>query len=73
MTTRLIEEVGNLRVKATTSASKNIMVERINKEIQKDRFSALEYALYSVRLMEDKETKKMKRGKNKLSAFIMKN
>jgi len=73
MTTRLIEEVGNLRVKATTAASKNIMVERINKEIQKDRFSATEYALYAIRCMEDKEAKKNKRGKNKLSAFIMKN
>lgn len=73
MTTRLIEEVGNLRIKATTAASKNIMVERINKEIQKDRFSALEYALYAIRCIEDKEVKKAKRGKNKLSAFIMKN
>lgn len=73
MTTRLIEEVGNLRVKATTAASKNIMVERINKEIQKDRFSATEYALYAVRCMEDKEAKKNKRGKHRLSQFIMKN
>lgn len=73
MTTRLIEEVGNLRIKATTAASKNIMVERINKEIQKDRFSATEYALYSVRCMEDKAAKKNKRGKAKFSQFIMKN
>ena len=73
MTTRLIEEVGNLRIKATTAASKNIMVERINKEIQKDRFSATEYALYAVHCMEDKEAKKNKRGKHRLSQFIMKN
>ena len=73
MTTRLIEEVGNLRIKATTAASKNIMVERINKEIQKDRFSATEYAIYAVRCMEDKEMKKNKRGKHRLSQFIMKN
>ena len=73
MTTRLIEEMGNLRVKASTGAGKNIALERINKDIQKDRFSAVSYGLYTIRLMEDKEAKKAKRGKNKLSAFIMKN
>ena len=73
MTTRLIEEMGNLRVKATTGSGKNIMLERVNKEIQKDRFSAAEYGLYSIRLMEDKEIKKNKRGKTHLSQFIMKN
>lgn len=72
MTTRLIEEVGNLRVKATTGG-KNIMVERINKEIQKDRFSATEYALYAIYHMETKEAKRNKRGKNSLAHFIMKN
>lgn len=73
MTTRLIEEMGNLRVKATTGSGKNIMLERINKEIQKDRFSAAEYGLYSIRIMEDKEIKKNKRGKTRLTQFIMKN
>ena len=73
MTTRLIEEIGNLRIKSNTNSGKNIMIERINKEIQKDRFSAMSYGLYSIRLMEEKEAKKAKRGKNKLSAFIMKN
>ena len=73
MTTRLIEEMGNLRVKATTGSGKNIMLERINKEIQKDRFSAAEYGLYSIRIMEDKEIKKNKRGKAHLAQFIMKN
>ena len=73
MTTRLIEEIGNLRVKASVGSGKNIALERINKEIQKDRFSALCYGLYSIRCMEDEEAKKNKRGKRKLSQFIMKN
>ena len=73
MTTRLIEEMGNLRIKATTGSGKNIALERINKDIQKDRFSAAEYGLYSIRLMEDEEAKKNKRGKNRLIKFIMKN
>jgi len=73
MTTKLIEEMGNLRIKSTTGSGKNIMLERINKDIQKDRFSAAEYGLYSIRMMEDEEAKKNKRGNNKLSKFIMKN
>lgn len=73
MTTRLIEEIGNLRIKSSVNSGKNIMLERINQDIQKDRFSAMIYGLYSIKLMEDKEAKKAKRGRNKLSAFIMKN
>ena len=73
MTTRLIEEIGNLRVKASVGSGKNIALERINKEIQKDRFSALCYGLYSIRCMEDEEAKKNKRNKFKLVKFIMKN
>ena len=73
MTTRLIEEIGNLRVKASVGSGKNIALERINKDIQKDRFSALCYGLYSIRCMEDEQAKKDKRGKFKLSQFIMKN
>ena len=73
MTTRLIEEIGNLRVKATVGSGKNIALERINKDIQKDRFSALCYGLYSIRCFEDEEAKKNKRGKHKLASFIMKN
>lgn len=73
MTTRLIEEIGNLRVKATVGSGKNIALERINKDIQKDRFSALCYGLYSIRCFEDEEAKKNKRSKHKLASFIMKN
>ena len=73
MTTRLIEEIGNLRVKATSSSGKNIALDRVNKDIQKDRFSAMEYGLYSIRCMEDEEFKKHKKGKFRLTSFIMKN
>ena len=73
MTTRLIEEIGNLRVKAASGSGKNIALDRVNKDIQKDRFSAMEYGLYTIRGMEDEEMKKNKRSKNKLSMFIMKN
>lgn len=72
MTSRLIDEIGNLRLKTSVS-SKNIAVERINKDIQKDRFSALSYGLYTIHLMEEQEMKKNRRGKRNLAKFIMKN
>ena len=72
MTTRLIDEIGNLRLK-TSISSKNIAVERINKDIQKDRFSAMCYGLYTIHLMEEQAMKKNKRGKRDLAKFIMKN
>ena len=72
MTTRLIDEIGNLRLKTSVS-SKNIAVERINKDIQKDRFSAMCYGLYTIHLMEEQAMKKNKRGKWNLTKFIMKN
>lgn len=74
MTTRLVEEMGNLRVKAGAQASKNIILERINKEIQKDRFSAFEYGIYAAKKIEDKEMKKVRKGKGrKITQFLFKN
>ena len=54
MTSRLMDELNNLRLKPTGIENK-YKVERISKSIEKDRFSALEYALYRVRYYEDKE------------------
>lgn len=54
MTSRLMDELNNLRLKPTGIENK-YKVERISKSVEKDRFSALEYALYRVRYYEDKE------------------
>ena len=71
-TTKLIDEIGNLRLKTSVS-SKNIAVERINKDIQKDRFSAFTYGLYSIHLMEEQAMKKNRHSKRDFAKFIMKN
>ena len=60
MTSRLIDEINNLRVKST--AAGQISVEQISKRINKDRVSALGYGLYRIKYYEDKETKKKKSG-----------
>lgn len=60
MTSRLIDEINNLRLKS--SAAGQVSVEQITKRINKDRVSALGYGLYRIKYYEDKETKKRKAG-----------
>lgn len=62
MTSRLMDELNNLKLKPTGVENK-YKVERISESIQKDRFSALEYAMYRIKYYEDKEIFK-KRRKN---------
>ena len=62
MTSRLMDELNNLKLKPTGIENK-YKVERISRSIEKDRFSALEYGLYRVKYYEDKEIFK-KRKKN---------
>ena len=60
MTSRLMDELNNLRLKPTGAENK-FKIERISKSILKDRFSALEYALYRIKYYEDKEIFKRRR------------
>ena len=73
MTSRLMDELNNLRLKPTGIDNK-FKVERISKSIEKDRFSALEYALYRIKYYEDKEIfKKRKKKINQYAFFSPKN
>jgi hypothetical protein len=49
-TTCLKDEMLNLRAKQT---GKDVVLDRINKSIQKDRFSSLEYLLWYVKEIEN--------------------
>ena len=62
MTSRLIDELNNLRLKPT-GVQNQFKVERISSSIQKDRFSALEYGLYRVKYYEDKAMRKRRQRK----------
>jgi hypothetical protein len=62
MTSRLMDELNNLRLKPTGVENK-FKVERISRSLEKDRFSALEYALYRIKYYEDKEIFKKRRKK----------
>ena len=56
MTSRLIDELNNLKLKPT-GVQNQFKVERISRSIEKDRFSSLEYALYRIKYYEDKALK----------------
>lgn len=53
MTSRLIDELNNLKLKPT-GVQNQFKIERISRSIEKDRFSALEYVLYRIKYYEDK-------------------
>lgn len=66
-TTRLFEEMCNLRIKITGT---NTAVEQISKKINKDRFSAFEYALWRIKTFEEAYYKKKSRKRYDLKQFV---
>lgn len=67
MTSRLIDELNNLRLKPTGQKNQ-FKIDRISRSIEKDRFSALQYLLYRVKYYEDKATYQKK--KKNFSQYI---
>lgn len=60
MTSRLIDEINNLKLKPT-GAQNQFKVERITNSVEKDRVSALEYCLFRVKYYEDKVMQRRKK------------
>ena len=69
MTSRLMDEINNLKLKAT-GIQNQFKVEQISRSINKDRFSSLEYGLYRVKYYEDKAIKQAKKRKGGQYAFF---
>ena len=67
MTSRLIDELNNLKLKPT-GANNQFKVDRISHSIEKDRFSALSYGLYRIKYYEDKMLKHS--GKRNIKDYI---
>ena len=63
MTTRLFEEMANLRLKRTGSGV-DIVLERINERYPKDKYSAYSYGLWRIKELEQEEYQKRKRRGN---------
>lgn len=64
MTSRLFDEISNLKIKSTGNT---LEVERISTRVLKDRFSSFEYGLYRIKEYEIAYYKKRKRAKRDLS------
>lgn len=70
MTSRLIDEMNNLKLK-TSGAVGQVTVEQISRRINKDRVSALSYGLYRIKYYEDKEVRKKKTGITDISKITL--
>lgn len=72
MTTKLFEEMANLRLKRT-GASMDIVLEQINARFPKDKYSAFAYGLWRIKEIEEEHYKKERRrsfiGKRSLVFF----
>ena len=75
MTTKLFEEMANLRLKRTGSST-DIVLEQINPRYPKDKYSSFAYGLWRIKELEEEYTTKRRRrfgngdsGKRKLTFF----
>lgn len=70
MTSRLFDEMANLRLKKGTTSS-DIVLERINPRYPKDKYSAFSYGLWRIKELEEENVKrsKSKVGKRQLVFF----
>ena len=67
-TTKLFDEICNLRIKNTGN---NTVVEQISSKINKDRFSAAEYALWRIKIDEDENFRKRRYKAKSLKNFML--
>jgi hypothetical protein len=60
MTTKLFEEMANLRLRRT-GVSLDIVLEQINARYPKDKYSAFAYGLWRIKELEEEQNKKRRR------------
>jgi hypothetical protein len=68
MTSRLFDELANLKIKPKPNG---FDVEQITRRIHKDRFSALEYGLWRIKYYEDLWTKNKNKKSKQMTDFVM--
>ena len=61
MTTKLFEEMANLRLKRTGNST-DIVLEQINSRYPKDKYSSFAYGLWRIKELEEEYTKKKRRN-----------
>lgn len=60
MTTKLFDEMANLRLKRTGSST-DIVLEQINSRYPKDKYSSFAYGLYRIKELEEEYAQKRRR------------
>ena len=70
MTTKLFEEMANLRLKKT-GASADIVLEQINPRYPKDKYSAFAYGLWRIKEIEEEQAKRRRRRGNGLKRQLV--
>ena len=60
MTTKLFEEMANLRLRRT-GVSLDIVLEQINARYPKDKYSAFAYGLWRIKELEEEQNKRRRR------------
>ena len=68
--TILINEILNMRIKDGSINQRNLVLERINTGMNKDKFSAFQYGLYRIKSYEADYIKKKTRAKRNLASFM---
>ena len=70
MTTKLFEEMANLRLKKT-GASADIVLEQINPRYPKDKYSAFAYGLWRIKEIEEEQAKRRRRRNSGLKRQLI--
>ena len=70
MTTKLFEEMANLRLKKT-GANMDIVLEQINPRYPKDKYSAFAYGLWRIKELEEEQAKRRRRRSSGLKRQLV--
>lgn len=66
----LLDEILNMKIKDGSVNQRNLVLERINTGMGKDKFSAFQYGLYRIKSYENDYIKKKTRSKRNLAKFM---
>lgn len=70
LTTRLLEEMSNFKIKQTGSNGTDVKLEKINSNMLSDKFSSFEYGLWRIKELEDEYTKNKRKSKKRRLVFF---
>ena len=70
MTSRLFDEIANLRLKKTGN-NMDIVLEQINSRYPKDKYSAFAYGLWRIKELEEESFKKKRRRSGGLNRQLI--